>query len=354
MKSEAAVPAPREGEALLSVRGLVKHYTSGGGILGGGRRNVRAVDGVDLDVREGETLALVGESGSGKTTTARCILRLVEPTSGSIRFQGCDFLSLKGRELRRMRRHIQIIFQDPFSSLNPRMSIGSTLAEPFAIHRIASRSERKEKVAELLTMVGLDPATASKYPHELSGGQRQRVGFARAIALRPRLVVCDEPVSSLDVSIQAQMVNLLRELQERFGLAYLFIAHDLRLVEQLADRVAVMYLGRIVECAPAARLFSSPRHPYTRSLLESIPVLDPEERRARTLLGGDPPSPAEPPPGCHFHPRCPVAVQVCRKEDPALLPVSGTATGIPSHLTACLLEQEGGTPVPGGRQESSG
>ncbi|HXI04433.1 MAG TPA: ATP-binding cassette domain-containing protein, partial [Candidatus Saccharimonadales bacterium] len=264
---------------LLVVRGLVKSFGPGGGLLGRGA-TVRAVDGIDLDVREGETLALVGESGSGKTTTGRCILRLIEPTAGSIRFMGEDFLSLKGADLRRMRRHIQIIFQDPFSSLNPRMTIGSTLAEPFAIHRLARGAGRKEKVAELLSMVGLDPSAASRFPHELSGGQCQRVGFARALALRPRLVVCDEPVSSLDVSIQAQMINLLQELQEKLGLAYLFIAHDLRLVERIADRVAVMYWGRIVESAPTGRLFSDPRHPYTRALLESIPVTDPERRRA--------------------------------------------------------------------------
>lgn len=331
------------GGELLQVRGLVKHYTPGGSFFRSGARKLHAVDGVDLDVREGETLALVGESGSGKTTTGRCVVRLVEPTAGEIRFMGRDFLSLRGAELRRMRRHIQIIFQDPYSSLNPRMTVGRTLAEPFIIHKLARGAERERKVAELLTMVGLDPSTAARYPHQLSGGQRQRVGFARALALRPRLVVCDEPVSSLDVSIQAQMINLLEELQKKMGLAYLFIAHDLRLVEHLADRVAVMYLGRIVETAPGRRIFEDPRHPYTRALLESIPVTDPSKRKPRDVVAGDPPSPVDVPSGCRFHPRCPVAVEACPIHDPALLPVSGGDPERSGHLSACHLENPPGT-----------
>ena len=336
-------PARTIGGDLLTVRGLVKHFPAGMGLFGGSRRQVRAVDGVDLDVREGETLALVGESGSGKTTTGRCILRLIEPTAGQVLFMGEDLLALKPAALRRMRRHIQIIFQDPFSSLNPRMTIGSTVGEPYAIHRIARGAERKERVAELMTTVGLDPSMMSKYPHELSGGQRQRVGIARALALKPRLVVCDEPVSSVDVSIQAQIINLLTELQEKFGLAYLFIAHDLRLVEHIADRVAVMYLGKIVEAAPAEAIFGGPLHPYTKALLGSVPVTDPDQKKPRELLPGDPPSPVDPPSGCRFHPRCPVAFEPCSRIEPRLLPDPGAggagvaAPGPATLLAACHL-----------------
>jgi peptide/nickel transport system ATP-binding protein len=332
--------ARRIGGEILAVTDLVKRFRVGAGFLGLGRREVGAVEGVSLRIREGETLALVGESGSGKTTTGRCILRLIEPTSGSVSFMGEDFLALRPGPLRRMRRHIQIIFQDPLSSLNPRMSVGSTIGEPFAIHRLARGDERKEKVAELLTTVGLDPSFVTKYPHELSGGQRQRVGIARALALRPRLVVCDEPVSSLDVSIQAQVINLLSELQEKFGLAYLFIAHDLRLVEHIADRVAVMYLGRIVECAEASRIFAEPRHPYTKALLASIPVTDPGERRTRELLSGDLPSPVDPPSGCRFHPRCPVRVEACTRLEPRLLPLAAggdQGAAAPAHEVSCHL-----------------
>jgi oligopeptide/dipeptide ABC transporter ATP-binding protein len=332
-----ASPARRIGGELLAVRNLVKHFPARAGLLGPSGRRVRAVDGVDLDIREGETLALVGESGSGKTTAGRCILRLIEPTSGSIRFMGEDLLALKPRSLRKMRRHIQIVFQDPYSSLNPRMTVGATLSEPFAIHRINHGAERREKIAEVLRVVGLDPSMISKYPHELSGGQRQRVGIARALALKPRLLVCDEPVSSLDVSVQAQVINLLLELQEKLGLAYLFIAHDLRLVEHLADRVAVMYLGKIAECAPAGRLFAEPRHPYTKALLASVPVADPEQRRPREPLAGDPPSPVDPPPGCRFHPRCAVAVEACRRVEPRLMRLPETEEGPEARLAACHL-----------------
>jgi len=329
----APAPARRIGGELLSVRGLVKHYPAGTGLLGWSREVVHAVDGVDLDVREGETVALVGESGSGKTTLGRCILRLVEPTAGSIRFMGEDLLTLKPAPLRRMRRHIQIVFQDPFSSLNPRMSIEATLAEPFIIHKICRGDERRKRIEELCGMVGLDRSILGHYPHQLSGGQRQRVGIARALALGPRLLVCDEPVSALDVSVRAQVINLLLGLQEKLGLAYLFVAHDLRLVEHLADRVAVMYLGKIVESAPAERLFAEPRHPYTKALLAAVPAADPEDRGRRETLPGDPPSPVTPPAGCRFHPRCPVAVEACPRIEPALLP----ETGLPEHLAACHL-----------------
>jgi oligopeptide/dipeptide ABC transporter ATP-binding protein len=336
----AAPVAGRIGGDLLTVTNLVKHYAVDSGLFGLGRRHVRAVDGVSFEVREGETLALVGESGSGKTTTGRCVLRLIEPTSGGVRFMGEDFLALKREPLRKMRRHIQIVFQDPYSSLNPRMSIGATVGEPFAIHHLARGDARREKVAEILTTVGLDPAVMTKYPHELSGGQRQRVGIARALALRPRLVVCDEPVSSLDASIQAQVINLLSELQEKFRLAYLFIAHDLRLVEHIADRVAVMYLGKIVECAPAERIFSSPQHPYTKALLASVPVDDPAHRRPREILHDDPPSPVDPPSGCRFHPRCPVVVDPCATIEPRFLAIAGSDRGgstSTAHGVACHL-----------------
>jgi oligopeptide/dipeptide ABC transporter ATP-binding protein len=329
----------RIGGPLLGVRGLVKHFPVRGGLFGRTMGHVRAVDGVDLDVREGETLALVGESGSGKTTTGRCILRLLEPTGGKVTFMGEDFLALKPAPLRRMRRHIQVIFQDPYTSLNPRMTVGSTVGEPFAVHGIARGAARRDKVAEILTLVGLDPSMMPKYPHELSGGQRQRVGIARALALRPRLVVCDEPVSSLDVSIQAQVINLLVDLQEKLGVAYLFIAHDLRLVDHIADRVAVMYLGKIVETAPAGSIFTAPQHPYTKALLASVPAIDPRRRGERAPLTGDPPSPVDPPPGCRFHPRCPSIFDPCNSIEPRLQSISGSE-GSPEggpRLVACHL-----------------
>jgi oligopeptide/dipeptide ABC transporter ATP-binding protein len=327
---------------LLEVRDLVKRFPVRRGMFSRVSGWVGAVDGVSIDVRQGETLALVGESGSGKTTTGRCVLRLEDPTSGSIRFEGVDLLALPPGEMRRMRRHIQVIFQDPWGSLNPRMTIGSIVREPLDIHKVGSgRAERDAMVGRLLERVGLDPAMRDRYPHEFSGGQRQRVGVARAIALRPKLIVADEPVSALDVSVQAQVINLMVDLQEEYGCAYLFIAHDLALVERIADRVAVMYLGRIVEEAPAAELFRNPVHPYTRALLQAIPVPDPERARERAVLEGDPPSPVEPPPGCRFHTRCPVAVDACRRDDPALRVVA------PGHRAACHL-------APGGPQADEG
>ena len=305
--------------ALIEARGLAKSFVSREGLFGRPGPAVRAVDGVDLVVRERETLALVGESGSGKSTTGRLLVRLIEPDAGAIRFDGTDLLSLAPAPLRRMRRHFQIVFQDPQAALNPRMTIGALVREPLDIHRIgATRAERIEAAARLLEEVGLDPKDSDRYPHELSGGQRQRVGIARAIATQPRFVVADEPVSSLDPSVQAQIVNLLVDLQERHGMAYLWIAHDLRLVRHLAGRVAVMYLGRIVEDGPVAEVYARPLHPYTRALLESTPRRDPSAPHAK-VLPGEPPSPVAPPPGCPFHPRCPIAEAVCRIENPPLV-----------------------------------
>jgi peptide/nickel transport system ATP-binding protein len=324
------VKVPGNG-CLLEVRGLKKHFPIRRGVFSRVRGHVRAVDGVDLCLRRGETLGLVGESGSGKTTTGRCILRLMEPTEGSIRFEGVELLSLSPPEMRRMRREMQVIFQDPFSSLNPRMRVGSIVGEPLAIHRIARGSDREHRVAELLRRVGMDPSAMKRYPHEFSGGQRQRIGIARALALNPKLIICDEPVSALDVSIQAQVVNLLMDLQEEFSLTYLFIAHDLSVVEHISDRVAVMYLGKIVEEADAETLYRDPKHPYTRALLSAIPVPDPEAPPQRVPLKGELPSPSSPPPGCPFHPRCPVALEECSRVGPPLFDLGG------GHRASCLL-----------------
>ena len=333
-----AATTPAAERPLLEVRRLAKHFPVRRGVLSRVSGWVRAVDDVSLSIAPGETLALVGESGSGKTTTGRCILRLLEPTAGEVRFDGVDLLALPPREMRRMRRQIQVIFQDPYSSLNPRMRIGTIVREPLDIHRIgAGRREREEMVARLLQRVGLDPAMMRRYPHEFSGGQRQRIGVARALALRPRLIVADEPVSALDVSVQAQVINLLIDLQEEFHIAYLFIAHDLAVVERIADRVAVMYLGKLVEVAATAEMFKNPLHPYTKALLQAIPVPDPARAREREALRGDLPSPADPPPGCRFHTRCPVVIEVCRKVEPPLVEVT------PGHWAACHL-----VPGPGG------
>jgi oligopeptide transport system ATP-binding protein len=304
-------------EALLAARELVKHFPVRDW-LGRRRAAVRAVDGVSLEIGRGETLGLVGESGCGKSTLGRVLLRLIEADSGAISFTGRDVRALNGTELRRLRAEAQMVFQDPYASLNPRMTIGDALAEPLALHDTVPPAQRPGRVAELLTLVGLRPGQARRYPHEFSGGQRQRIGIARALAANPKLLVCDEPVSALDVSIQAQIINLLQALKRRFGLSLLFIAHDLAVVRHVADRVAVMYLGRIVETAPTARLFSAPRHPYTRALLAAVPIPDPALRRERVLLTGEIPSPLAPPSGCRFHTRCDFAQARCSTDDPVL------------------------------------
>jgi len=343
--------APRSGgghrgecvtEPLLELDGLVKHFPVGGGLFGRSRAAVRAVDGVDLAVARRECLAVVGESGSGKTTLGRCAVRLYEPTAGRVLFAGRDLAELSAGELRRERRRFQMIFQDPYGSLNPRMRVGAAVEEPLAVHRLGDRAARRRRVAELLDTVGLGPDAAGRYPHEFSGGQRQRIGIARALATGPELVVADEPVSALDVSVRAQVVNLLARLQERLGLALVFIAHDLALVEHLADRVAVMYLGRIVEEAPRDALFARPAHPYTVSLLSAVPVPEPAAGRARVELEGEPPSPVDPPPGCPFHPRCPIARPRCAEETP---PLAEVAAG---RRAACFYPFEMAPPAPAG------
>jgi peptide/nickel transport system ATP-binding protein len=320
-------------EPLLQVRGLKTHFPVRGGVLGRVRGTVKAVDGVSFDVRRGETLGLVGESGCGKSTLGRTLLRLVDPTSGSVRFEGRELTGLSQRELRPLRRRMQLVFQDPYASLNPRMTVRDILGEPFAIHGLARGAEREAKVTELLDLMGLARESLDRYPHEFSGGQRQRIGIARAIALRPDLVVADEPISALDVSIQAQIVNLLMDLQRDLGLTYVFIAHDLKIVEYVSTRVAVMYLGRIVELAEAADLYRRPRHPYTQALLSAVPVPDPEHKRSRIVLQGDVPSPMAPPPGCPFNPRCPYAMDRCRREVPPLYDVGN------GHVSACFLAE---------------
>jgi oligopeptide/dipeptide ABC transporter ATP-binding protein len=319
--SPGGPPAPLEAEPLLEVRGLVKRFPIRGGVFGGKKEAVQAVRGVDLTVQAGETLGVVGESGCGKSTLGRCILRLIEPTEGVVRFEGVDLAKLPGRELRRYRRRMQIVFQDPYASLNPRMRVGSIVGEGLAVHRIASGADKRRRVIEILGQVGLREDAYDRYPHEFSGGQRQRIGIARALAVGPRFVVADEPVSALDVSIQAQIINLMQDLQRQMGLAYLFISHDLRVVEHVSHRVAIRYLGRIVEMAP--------HHPYTRALLSAVPMPDPKKRRERITLAGDVPSPVSPPSGCAFHPRCAYAKDICRTVDPPLV------SGARGHAVAC-------------------
>ena len=333
---------------LLSVRNLAVHFPVRSGLFGRVTGAVRAVDGVSFDIHPGETLGIVGESGCGKTTMGRAILRLVEPTAGSIHFDGVDFRALSGKALRAMRRHLQIIFQDPFSSLNPRLTVGTTIKEGLLVHRLAEGAAADQRVAQLLDEVGLQAAYASRYPHEFSGGQRQRIGIARALAVEPRLIVCDEPVSALDVSVQAQVINLLQDLQKRRGLAYLFIAHDLSVVEHMANRVGVMYLGRFMEIAQADALYREPLMPYTQALLSAIPVPDPERKRNRIVLAGDPPSPANPPSGCVFHPRChhPARDAACASIVPPL------EEKAPAHWTACLKQPP--TVVPWAEQQRAG
>jgi oligopeptide/dipeptide ABC transporter ATP-binding protein len=318
-------PGPAARETLVAVRGLVKHFP-----VEGSEEVVRAVDGVSFEIFAGETLGLVGESGCGKSTVGRCLLRLIEPTAGHINFQGRDILALNRKELREVRREMQIIFQDPYASLNPRMKIGDIVAEPLVIHKQGTKSERRERVAGLLRRVGLDPDYMDRYAHEFSGGQRQRIGVARSLALNPKLIVADEPVSALDVSVQAQVVNLLQELQEEFNLTYLFISHGLAVVEHISTRVAVMYLGRIVEIATAAELYAQPLHPYTQALLSAIPIPDPQQKRKRIILQGDVPTPINPPSGCRFRTRCPIAIEECAHIDPELREVS------PGHEVACI------------------
>jgi oligopeptide transport system ATP-binding protein len=319
-------------QPLLRVENLVKYFPVKGGMFSRTVDRVHAVDGVSFEVEAGETLGLVGESGCGKSTTGRCILRLIEPTSGEVWFDGKNVTALDARSLRTMCREMQIIFQDPYASLNPRMTVGAIIGEALVIHRLAkTQREFEQRVAQLLEIVGLHPQHSRRYPHEFSGGQRQRIGIARALAVSPRLIVCDEPVSALDVSIQAQVINLLEDLQETFRLTYVFIAHDLSVVEHISTRIAVMYLGRIVEIAPARKLYTSPRHPYTEALLSAVPIPDPAVKRKRVVLQGDVPNPIRPPAGCHFHPRCPHVMERCRVETPLLREIE------PGRKAACHL-----------------
>ena len=319
---------------LLDVRGLQMHFPVSKGVIFQSRvGEIKAVDGVSFQIMRGETLGLVGESGCGKTTIGRCILQLLRPTGGEVRFRGEDLTQLSGRAMRPLRKELQVIFQDPYGSLNPRMTVGAIVEEPLIIHKIGDRNERKARMQELFEVVGLNPNMMDRYPYEFSGGQRQRIGIARALAVNPTFIVCDEPVSALDVSIQAQVINLLRSLQERFDLTYLFIAHDLSVVRHISDRVAVMYLGKIVEITGRDELYQDPKHPYTRALLSAVPIPDPvvEASRERIILTGDVPSPIDPPKGCSFHPRCPFAMDVCREITPVL---KQTTQG---HSVACHL-----------------
>lgn len=311
--------------ALLEVRHLVKHFP-----VDNSDDLVQAVDDVSFHLTQGETLGLVGESGCGKSTVGRCLLRLHEPTSGEVLFEGENIIGVPNNKMQRLRREMQIIFQDPYASLNPRLSIRSIVAEPLKIHHIGDKAEQYERVADLLQKVGLDPKYADRYPHEFSGGQRQRIGIARALALNPKLIICDEPVSALDVSVQAQVVNLLQELQDEFGLTYLFISHGLAVVEHISNRVAVMYLGKIVEICGSDELYEMPLHPYTKALLSAIPIPDPKQKRERIVLKGDVPTPIDPPSGCRFRTRCPIAIGECAKTEPELREIT------PGHFAACI------------------
>lgn len=319
-------------QPFLKVEGLTKKFPIKGGFFSREIASVKAVQGVDLEIKKGETLGLVGESGCGKSTLGRCIIRLIEPSAGKIILEGQDITTLEGEQLRALRRKMQIIFQDPYASLNPRMTVGSIIGEPLVIHNLFdSKGDRQNRVKELLQTVGLRPEHINRYPHEFSGGQRQRIGIARALAVEPQFIVCDEPVSALDVSIQAQVINLLMDLQQKLGLTYLFIAHDLKVVEHISNRVAVMYLGKVVELADADELYRHPQHPYTKALLSAIPVPDPRKKDQRIILVGDVPSPINPPSGCHFHPRCPSAIGDCKVTCPSLRETR------PRHDTSCLL-----------------
>ncbi len=333
----------QQNETLIEVSNLKMHFPVTKGVLLQRQvGTVKAVDGISFTIKQGETLGLVGESGCGKSTTGRAILQLYRPTSGEVIFQGQSLTDLRGEELRRMRRNVQMIFQDPYASLNPRMTVGDTISEPIRVHKLRQGAAVRERVQELLSLVGLNPGFTNRYPHEFSGGQRQRIGIARALAVEPSFVVCDEPVSALDVSIQAQIVNLLEALQDRLGLTYLFIAHDLSVVKHISDRVAVMYLGKVVELADGNKLYESPLHPYTQALLSAVPIPDPqvEQQRRRIILEGDVPSPLNPPSGCHFHTRCPIMIQHCVDEEP---PFQDYGDG---HFAACWRAHESATLMP--------
>ena len=316
---------------LLEVNGLKKYFDVKGGVLGRKIGEVKAVDGVSFSVMEGEILGIVGESGCGKSTTGKSILRLIEPTEGEVKFEGREITNLKPEEMRKLRRDMQIIFQDPYASLNPRHTIEKIISEPLLIHGIKSAKERKERVRELLEIVGLSAYHAARYPHQFSGGQRQRIGIARALANNPKLIICDEPVSALDVSVQSQILNLMEDLRDKFNLTYIFIAHDLSVVKHISDRVGVMYLGRMVELADKDKLYTNPKHPYTQSLLSAVPLPDPDEKRERIILVGDVPSPSNPPSGCTFHTRCPFVMDICKKNLPEFNEIES------NHFVTCHL-----------------